>query len=358
MFKLVVAASVAVAAHAGAIAAPAYGGYGLAAPALAAPAYGYASAHAAPLAYAAAAPVVAKAAIAYPPQPYQFGYDSVDEYGTKQSRHEVSDAHNNKKGSYSFTDARGVARQVDYVADALGFRATIKTNEPGTAPSAPAAALYNAAPIAVKTIAAAPVLAKVAAAPIAAYAHAPAYGHSSQQNIFILDSAMFAKIVVASVAIAAANAGAIAAPAYGGYGFSAPLAYAAAAPVVAKAAIAYAPQPYQFGYDSVDEYGTKQSRHEVSDAHNNKKGSYSFTDARGVARQVDYVADALGFRATIKTNEPGTAPSAPAAALYNAAPIAVKTIAAAPVLAKVAAAPIAAYAHAPVYGHGSSYGHY
>ena len=148
------------------LAAPAISGYGLAAPALS----GYASA--APLAYAsaapvakiAAAPVLAKAAIAYPPQPYQFGYDSVDEYGTKQSRHEVSDAYNNKKGSYSFTDARGIARRVDYVADAAGFRATINTNEPGTAPSAPAAALYNAAPLAVKT---------VAAAPIAAYAAAP-----------------------------------------------------------------------------------------------------------------------------------------------------------------------------------------
>lgn len=125
-------------------------------------------AHAAPLNYAAAAPIVTKADIAYPPQPYRFGYESVDEYGTKQSRHEVSDAHNNKKGSYSFTDVHGISRHVEYVADKLGFRASIKTNEPGTAPSAPAAAHYNAAPLDVKTS---------AAAPITAYAHAPAYGH-------------------------------------------------------------------------------------------------------------------------------------------------------------------------------------
>ncbi|XP_018497161.1 cuticle protein 18.6 [Galendromus occidentalis] len=279
--------------------APSYGGYGQA---IAAPAYG-GYGHAAPLAYAAAAPVVAKAQIAYPPQPYKFGYDSVDEYGTKQSRHEVSDEYNNKKGSYSFSDAHGIARQVDYVADGHGFRASIKTNEPGTAPSAPAAAHYNAAPVAIKAVAAAPI-------------------------------------------------------------------------------IAYPPQPYKFGYDSVDEYGTKQSRHEVSDEHNNKKGSYSFTDARGISRHVEYVADGHGFRAQIKTNEPGTASSAPAAAHYDAHPIAIKAVAAAPVaayakapIATYAKAPIATYAKAPVayaapiahaapvasYGHGSyghgSYGH-
>ncbi|OQR78156.1 hypothetical protein BIW11_06596 [Tropilaelaps mercedesae] len=125
----------------------------------------------APLAYAAAAPVVAKIAEpVYPPQPYSFGYETVDEYGTKSARHEESDGHNNKKGSYSFTDAHGISRRVDYVADAAGFRATVNTNEPGTAPSAPAAVLFNA-PAPLKKVAVA------AAAPIAAYAHAPAYGH-------------------------------------------------------------------------------------------------------------------------------------------------------------------------------------
>lgn len=78
----------------------------------------------------------------------------------------------------------------------------------------------------------------------------------------------------------------------------------------------YAPQPYKFGYEILDEYGNKQSRHEVSDEHNTKKGSYSFTDAHGISRRVDYVADAHGFRATIHTNEPGTATSNPAGAHY------------------------------------------
>ncbi|OQR75815.1 hypothetical protein BIW11_00707 [Tropilaelaps mercedesae] len=132
------------------------------------------------------------------------------------------------------------------------------------------------------------------------------------------------------------------------YAAAAPAAKIAAAPVVATAAIGFAPQPYQFGYESVDEHGTKQVRHEVSDAYNNKKGSYSFTDARGIARRVDYVADAAGFRATVHTNEPGTAPSTPAAALYNTAPLAVKAVAALLAVRAAAAAPISTYVHAPV----------
>lgn len=35
------------------------------------------------------------------------------------------------RGSYGYTDAWGLYRIVDYVADANGFRATIRTNEPG-----------------------------------------------------------------------------------------------------------------------------------------------------------------------------------------------------------------------------------
>lgn len=43
------------------------------------------------------------------------------------------------KGSYGFTDERGIHRQVHYVADKAGFRAEVKTNEHGTAPLNPAA---------------------------------------------------------------------------------------------------------------------------------------------------------------------------------------------------------------------------
>ncbi|CAN7996847.1 unnamed protein product [Ixodes pacificus] len=60
----------------------------------------------------------------------------------------------------------------------------------------------------------------------------------------------------------------------------------------------------------------------------------------GVARTVNYVADALGFRATVQTNEPGTKTSAPAdAPTYSssvevAAPVVVKAVHPAPVVVK------------------------
>ncbi|XP_064456929.1 uncharacterized protein LOC135367568 [Ornithodoros turicata] len=114
----------------------------------------------------------------------------------------------------------------------------------------------------------------------------------------------------------------------------------AAPTAVVPAAVAVSPtHPYSFGYDSKDEYGTHQYRNEVGDANNHKQGNYGYRDAHGVWRQVEYVADAAGFRANVRTNEPGTAPSAPAAAAYNAAPV----VAAVPVAPArvVAAAPVA-----------------
>ncbi|KAL1421416.1 hypothetical protein MTO96_004109 [Rhipicephalus appendiculatus] len=77
------------------------------------------------------------------------------------------------------------------------------------------------------------------------------------------------------------------------------------------------PQPYQFGYEISDGHGNKQVRHEVSDGHNRKRGSYGFVDAHGIYRQVRYVADHNGFRATIDTNEPGVAAGYSAAAVFK-----------------------------------------
>ncbi|KAF8767248.1 shematrin-like protein 3 [Argiope bruennichi] len=71
------------------------------------------------------------------------------------------------------------------------------------------------------------------------------------------------------------------------------------------------PQPFKFGYSVKDKHG-EQHREEVGDG-KNVKGSYGFTDARGIHRQVNYVADHGGFRAEVKTNEPGTANQNPAA---------------------------------------------
>lgn len=142
-------------------------------------------------------------------------------------------------------------------------------------------------------------------------------------------------------------------------GFGGPVFAAAAAPVVAKVGLAepvYPPQPYTFGYDTVDEYGNKQFRNEQSDSNNVKTGSYGYTDANGLYRRVNYVADAHGFRTTIETNEPGTKAGASADAVYNANPVVsgpvVKAAAAylAPTYAKLT---VPAYAFA---GHHHGYG--
>ncbi|GFU41184.1 uncharacterized protein NPIL_107531, partial [Nephila pilipes] len=73
----------------------------------------------------------------------------------------------------------------------------------------------------------------------------------------------------------------------------------------------HAPQPYKFGYSVKDKHG-EQHREEAGDGHA-VRGSYGFSDARGIRRQVNYVADKAGFRAQVKTNEPGTANQNPAA---------------------------------------------
>ncbi|XP_015920816.2 uncharacterized protein [Parasteatoda tepidariorum] len=68
----------------------------------------------------------------YPPKPYNFDYQARDEQGNMHYRNEQGDQSGAVRGSYGYTDAQGLYRVVDYVADAGGFRANIRTNEPGT----------------------------------------------------------------------------------------------------------------------------------------------------------------------------------------------------------------------------------
>ncbi|CAN7996600.1 unnamed protein product, partial [Ixodes hexagonus] len=93
-----------------------------------------------------------------------------------------------------------------------------------------------------------------------------------------------------------------------------------------------APQPYSFGYDNTDEFGTRVTRQETGDANNNKVGSYSYVDPNGITRAASYVADAFGFRVNIETNEPGTKTSAPA----DASIVSSADVAPAPVVVKAA----------------------
>lgn len=64
--------------------------------------------------------------------------------------------------------------------------------------------------------------------------------------------------------------------------------------------------PYSYGYDVEDHYGNKQWRQERSHNPQEVHGSYGYRDNNGIYREVVYVADKNGFRANIKTNEPGT----------------------------------------------------
>ncbi|KAF8783151.1 Cuticle protein 16.8 like protein [Argiope bruennichi] len=149
---------------------------------------------------------------------------------------------------------------------------------------------------------------------------------------------MIAKVVLLCLAtLAAAQYG----PKYDAPVYAKP--YGAPAPYEEK------PQPYSFGYDAKDEYGATLNRKEESDDYGNKRGSYGYTDGYGIYRQVDYVADEKGFRAVVKTNEPGTENqnSADAEIHSEAAPVKYEP---APAYAKPYAPAAPAYSKpAPVY---------
>lgn len=69
--------------------------------------------------------------IPWPRQPYSFGYEVRDPYGNQQYRSETSDSAGQVTGSYGYWGPDGVYRHVDYVADHLGYRASVRTSEPG-----------------------------------------------------------------------------------------------------------------------------------------------------------------------------------------------------------------------------------
>ncbi|KFM64848.1 Cuticle protein 10.9, partial [Stegodyphus mimosarum] len=67
------------------------------------------------------------------------------------------------------------------------------------------------------------------------------------------------------------------------------------------------PKPYSFSYSAPLDDGVGQSsRSETADGTGRVEGSYSLNNDEGHFRVVDYVADRDGFRASIRTNEPGT----------------------------------------------------
>lgn len=74
--------------------------------------------------------------------------------------------------------------------------------------------------------------------------------------------------------------------------------------------------PYQFAYDAIGADGSS-TRSESGDSQGRVTGFYTLTTAEGSRRRVSYVADEHGFRATVDTNEHGTADESPADVVFR-----------------------------------------
>lgn len=63
--------------------------------------------------------------------------------------------------------------------------------------------------------------------------------------------------------------------------------------------------PYNFIFNHNDGLGTMQHREEKKDEDGVVRGSYGYRDAWGNYRHVSYEAGKNGFKAVVRTNEPG-----------------------------------------------------
>jgi len=142
---------------------------------------------------------------------YAFNYN--EQGATGGSSRSESGSPLGVRGQYTLNVADGRQRVVNYVADGLGFRAAISTNEQGTAAAAPAAVAINAPVIAHAAPAFAPAIAAPAFAPALA---APAIAHGYAAPAFA------APVPLASTYSTAINHAAFAAPAFAAPAFAAP----------------------------------------------------------------------------------------------------------------------------------------
>ncbi|PRD35146.1 UNVERIFIED_CONTAM: Cuticle protein 10.9 [Trichonephila clavipes] len=77
------------------------------------------------------------------------------------------------------------------------------------------------------------------------------------------------------------------------------------------------PKPYAFNYNAPLDDGGQSSRAETADGSGRVQGSYTLNNDEGHFRVVEYVADQDGFRAVVRTNEPGTESKNPADVVMN-----------------------------------------
>ncbi|GIY22374.1 uncharacterized protein CEXT_556091 [Caerostris extrusa] len=81
---------------------------------------------------------------------------------------------------------------------------------------------------------------------------------------------------------------------------------------VAQIAERAIPLPYSFTYSAPTEDGGNSARQESGDGSGRVSGSYTVNNLEGHSRVVEYIADENGFRAAVRSNEPGTANINPA----------------------------------------------
>ncbi|XP_059052333.1 calphotin-like [Achroia grisella] len=267
--------------------------------------------------------------IAYPK--YEYTYSVADGHtGDNKSQQEVRDG-DSVKGSYSFHEADGSIRTVEYTADDHnGFNAIVHNTAPTHAPVAIKAAplLVKSAPVYYKAlvngeainmfskiVALCAVVAVSQAGLLPEPVHYSSAAAVSSQSIVRHDQPQ-AKLLAAPVAKIA-----VAAPVYQA---AAPV-YHAPAPVYhAPAPVYHAPAPaypkYEYTYSVADGHtGDNKSQQEVRDG-DVVKGSYSFHEADGSIRTVEYTADDHnGFNAVVHNTAPTAAP-----VVYKAAPVLVK----------------------------------
>ncbi|XP_054708144.1 cuticle protein-like [Uloborus diversus] len=230
------------------------------------------------------------------PKPYEFGYDFGDGLGMTQQRQESADGSGSVQGSYSYLDPLGVVRKVEYKADADGFKATIHSNEPGLSSHNAADAAYLVQPPPPAAL-----LPKVAVlAPIVPC-------QPSRVTGSLNSSICTGNMSLPSVAIIFFM------------GFVA-LALAEPVPFLSNQILLESPKPYEFGYEFGDGFGMTQHRRESSDGSGLVQGSYGYLDPLKVYRRVEYKADANGYRAIIRSNEPGLGSHNAADATYVVEP--------------------------------------
>ncbi|XP_054716742.1 uncharacterized protein LOC129226168 [Uloborus diversus] len=181
---------------------------------------------------------------------YSYSYESRLEDGGSIAQRESGDGSGSVTGHYSLGGSDGRIRTVDYTAGQAGFRASVDTNEFGTKSDSPAHVTFLSA----ADVGAAPV-----ASPVAFKAPAPkATPHRSSGSASVHSSVLRQEKVEA-------------------------------------------PAPYAFNYDTEG-----AARQEMADGSGTVTGTYTVRQEDGSLRVVEYIADKDGFRANVKTNEPGT----------------------------------------------------